>query len=129
MIRQETKIRKFDRSAFTLMEVLVVVAIIVALAALGGYLLINQFEQSKEGTAKAKIHTIEQAIDTYYIRVGDYPPDNQLAVLVQNGYLKRAADITDPWNQPFQYQRDATSPTGYRVWTINPKTQQPITSD
>ena len=128
MIRQERNTRKIDRSAFTLMEVLVVVAIIVALAALGGYLLINQFEQSKEGTAKAKIHTIEQAIDTYYIRTGNYPPDGQLNVLL-NGYLKRQTDLVDPWNQPFQYQMDATSPTGYRVWTINPKTQQPITSD
>ena len=40
------------RGAFTLLEVLVVVAIIVMLAGVGGYYLLQQYERAKDGRAK-----------------------------------------------------------------------------
>ena len=41
------------RAAFTLLEVLVVVAIIVVLAGVGGYFLLQRYEDAKASTAKA----------------------------------------------------------------------------
>lgn len=89
------------RAGFTLMEILVVVAIIVILASLGGFMLINQFEGSKEGAAQAKMSTVDQAITKFYIDNGDYP--GSLQDLVAAGILKQKA-ILDPWNNPIRYE-------------------------
>jgi len=122
MIRQAYQQRMARRAAFTLMEVLVVVAIIVILASLGGFLLINQYNESKDEIVRARIKTIETAIDAYYINSKGYYPDN-LGQLIGT-HLKSQKDLMDPWGQQFQYRIDTTSPTGYRLWTQNPKSQK-----
>jgi general secretion pathway protein G len=122
MIREDIQRRIVRRAAFTLMEVLIVVAIIVILASLGGFLLIDQYETSKVGTAEAKIHTIEQAVETYYLRTGDYPAD--LSQLVGTA-LKKPQDIIDPWGNQYQYAVDGQT-NSYRVWTVHPRTRETI---
>jgi type II secretion system protein G len=91
------------RAAFTLMEMLVVVAIIVVLAGVGGAYLIGQLNESKVNTAKIKAQNISNAIDQYYIDNSQYP--TQLTdLLVQNPetkkgpYLKNQDDILSPIN-------------------------------
>lgn len=86
------------RGAFTLMEMLVVVAIIVVLAGVGGAYLIGQLNEAKVNAAKIKAQTISDAIDRYFIDNSAYP--NQLQdLLVQNPetkkgpYLKSQDDI------------------------------------
>jgi general secretion pathway protein G len=126
MIRQDNQHRVIRRAAFTLMEVLVVVAIIVILASLGGFLLINQYNESKDEIVRARMKTIETAIDSYYINSKGYYPDNLGALL--NTHLKSQKDLLDPWDQPFQYQIDNNVPTGYRLWTTNPRTGRVFTN-
>jgi general secretion pathway protein G len=93
----------YRRAAFTLMEMLVVVAIIVVLAGVGGAYLIGQLNESKVNTAKIKAQNISNAIDQFYIDNGQYP--TQLTdLLVQNPetkkgpYLKNQDDILSPIN-------------------------------
>ena len=52
---------------FTLMEMLVVVAIIVALAGMGGYYIMGYMAESKNSIAKAQCKTLSNAINTYMI--------------------------------------------------------------
>src|SRR5438552_18222927 len=93
--------RHLRRAAFTLMEMLVVVAIIVALAGLGGYYFMGQLEASKESTAQVQARTIQQAVETYQIDHSTFPPT--LDVLLQRDadgkglYLKSRDALLDPW--------------------------------
>jgi general secretion pathway protein G len=98
---------------FTLLELLVVVAIIGLLA---GYVAPRYFSQvgkSEVNAAKAQIDALEKALDTYRLDAGTYP-GNELGLnaLVQrppnepkwNGpYLKKAVPL-DPWGKPYVYK-------------------------
>jgi general secretion pathway protein G len=98
---------------FTLLELLVVVAIIGLLA---GYVAPRYFSQvgkSEVNAAKAQIDALEKALDQYRLDAGSYP-GNELGLnaLVQrppnepkwNGpYLKKAVPL-DPWGKPYVYK-------------------------
>ena len=106
-IQQNVEIRNNRRAlrrAFTLMEILIVVAIIVILAGLGGYYLLPQLAKSKEGAAKAKAMTLDTAIQTYATNHnGQYPAS--VGALTQpdpeNNNKPYVSDdaILDPWGQ------------------------------
>ena len=101
------------RAAFTLMEMLVVVAIIVVLAGVGGAYLIGQLEQSKISAAKAQAVVIANTIDAYKIDHSAYPGD--LSVLLQKDadgfgpYLKTEDALKDPWGQRYQYDPNGSN--------------------
>lgn len=98
---------------FTLLELLVVVAIIGLLA---GYVAPRYFSQvgkSEVNAAKAQIDALEKALDAYRLDAGGYP-NNELGLnaLVQrppneprwNGpYLRKNVPL-DPWGRPYLYK-------------------------
>ena len=99
--------RAATRAAFTLMEVLVVVAIILILAGAGGYIYMNHLENAKKDLCKANVMALDQEIGAWRTRHGDYP--TQLAELAALGPNGEAATIEnkmllDPWNQPYFYE-------------------------
>jgi general secretion pathway protein G len=94
------------RLAFTLMEVLIVTAIIVILAGLGGYYVMGQYKEAQVSEAKLKAKNIAKAVDTYYLDHNRYP-DALDALLVKDDagkgpYLTNQNEIVDPWGQRFQ---------------------------
>jgi len=100
------------RAAFTLMEILVVVAIIVALAGVGGYFLVGQLISSKADVARLQAKKLKEACTTYFIRNGSFPNTLQDLVQPPNGGIPVMEDprsIIDPWGQPYQYQNLGTS--------------------
>jgi general secretion pathway protein G len=117
MILQQRRINEriaSTRAAFTLLEVLVVVAILVVLAGVGSVVLFSYLDQSKEKAAKLGISSIEMAISAYKINdpQGEYPAD--LTVLTQPLEGKPApldaAALLDPWQRPYIYERDNRHP-------------------
>jgi general secretion pathway protein G len=106
MIVQST-IRRQARRAFTLMEMLVVVAIIVALSGIGGYYYFAQLEKSEDTKAKAQITIISKAVETYMIDHSGGRPPSLEALLQQDErggpYLETAEAITTPWGGMYQY--------------------------
>ena len=106
------------RLAFTLMEMLVVVAIIVVLAGIGGAYLMGQLIDSKVSAAKLQARVISQAIEMYAIDHNATLPTS-LDVLLQrdpNGkgpYLKSSDALKDPYGNPFYPQYD---PSGSAQW-------------
>ncbi|WP_076000367.1 type II secretion system major pseudopilin GspG [Pseudohalioglobus lutimaris] len=98
---------------FTLMELLVVLAILGLLMSLVGPQVLNQLGGAKTKTAGIQIKDLEQALEMYKLDVGRFPSTSEgLDALVKkpgnatgwNGpYLK--SDVPqDPWNNDYQYK-------------------------
>src|SRR5436190_822800 len=114
MTQSQTVLRRSSRArhGFTLMEMLVVVAIIVMLAGLGGFYYMQQLDKAKVGIARNQVKTtLTTAVDAYKIDHGSYP-GNLAALLVQDEaggpYLKTVDALKDPWGHPYQYNPQGT---------------------
>src|SRR5262249_3664667 len=65
--------RAATRAAFTLMEIMVVVAIIVILAGISVVAVTGYLERARVDATKARIHTVETAALQYYTNHNEYP--------------------------------------------------------
>jgi general secretion pathway protein G len=111
-----TSIRKPSRreAGFTLLEMLVVLAIMGLLAAIVAPQVFKYLGSSRIQTAKIQIHNIGSALELYRLDVGHYPTtDEGLNALVTQPssasgwagpYLQKASALKDPWGQPYQYR-------------------------
>jgi general secretion pathway protein G len=98
---------------FTLLELLVVLAILGLLIGLVAPAALRQLESSKEKIAHQSIERIAGVLDIYKLDVGAYPTTEQglLALIAPpsgvtrwNGpYLKGENVPQDPWGRPFIY--------------------------
>jgi general secretion pathway protein G len=101
------------QSGFTLMELLVVLAILGLLMSLVGPRVLNQLGGAKTKTAAIQIRDLEQTLEMYKLDVGRFPTTNQgLGALVNkpagvsgwNGpYLKSDVPL-DPWKNEYNYK-------------------------
>lgn len=99
---------------FTLVEMLVVIAIIGLIMGLIGPRVLNYLSESKVKTAKIQLQSFGSALDLFYLDAGRFPSTAEgLAALVQptagvagwNGpYLKGGNVPNDPWNNPYVYR-------------------------
>lgn len=98
---------------FTLLELLVVVAIIGLLAAYVGPKYFGQIGKSEQALAKAQIESFHQALASYRLDVGNFPGTEEgLAALVTKPsaagkwagpYLNKTVP-QDPWGKPYIYR-------------------------
>ena len=97
-------------NGFTLIEILVVMAIIAMLAVMVAPNLFNQQAGAMRDVARTEISTLEAALDIYRLDVGEYP--DSLEGLMEddadraswNGpYLRRAVPM-DPWDNEYVYE-------------------------
>jgi general secretion pathway protein G len=102
------------RSAFTLIEILVVVVILAVLAAVVVPNVIKKIGEGRIAAAKSDITNFSSALQMYYADTGHYPSTEQgLAALIQNvgnepkwkgSYLHNESQIRpDPWGHPYKY--------------------------
>jgi general secretion pathway protein G len=106
--------RPLGNAGFTLLEILVVIAILGLLIGLVAPAALRQLSGARSSVAKQSIERISSILDLYKLDVGSYPSGEQgLAALVQkpsgsenwNGpYLKGESLPMDPWNHPFVYR-------------------------
>jgi general secretion pathway protein G len=98
---------------FTLLELLVVLAILGLLIGLVAPAALRQLESSKEKIAHQSVERLAGVLDIYKLDVGTYPTTEQglLALIAPpsgitrwNGpYLKGEKVPEDPWGRPFIY--------------------------
>lgn len=103
-----------SEAGFTLMELLVVLAILGLLAAIATPMVLHYLDSAKLSTAKTEVSNLEASLDLYKYDVGSYPTTEQgLAALLRapegvdnwNGpYVKKTAKLTDPWGHPYEYK-------------------------
>ena len=117
-----------SESGYSLLEILVVLAIIATLMTLVAPRLMGNLDKSKKIAAKAQAKTLRLALDSYKLDTGRYPSVNEgLAVLINpptgtstnwfGPYLD--GDLpNDPWNNAFIYEPPQTDQNGR---TTSPK--------
>ncbi len=102
------------RSAFTLMELMIVVAIIVVLAGLGGIAFFGQLEKAKMSSAHIQCTVLENAVTTYLANE-DKMPDNLGELQNCTPPLLKEGALTDPWGGTYQLRLEDNG--GYCVFT------------
>jgi len=126
------------RSAFTLIEILLVAGILAVLAAFAIPNLLGQAERAKKDLTKAAIlknGSIGKALDAYRFDMGKYPDtDEGLAALAQpkekkkddprysGPYIEISGDqLRDPWTNPYHYRSPGEVNTeSYDLWSSGP---------
>lgn len=106
--------RVHGESGFTLVEMLVVIAIIGLVMGLVGPRVLNYLGEAKVKAAKLQIESFGSSLDLFYLDVGRYPSVGEgLTALVErppnasvwNGpYLKNASVPADPWGHGYIYR-------------------------
>lgn len=99
------------QAGFTLLELLVVLAILGLLAALVGPRVMGYLGSSKTQTASIQLGNIEASLDLFRIDTGKYPQklDDLMTKPASasnwNGpYFKKPSALMDPWGEPYQYK-------------------------
>ena len=120
--RSETISRE---DGFSLLEMLVVLAIMALLATVVAPRLFTQVDKSKVTAAQAQAKTLRLALDAYRLDVGAYPSSSQgLSVLVTpptNGeawfgpYMDDSTLPQDPWGNEFVYQEPKRDAAGRQL--------------
>jgi len=121
------------RRGFTLMEMLVVVAIIVIIAGAATPLVLSYMHNARVDRAKMDMKNIETAVVKFESSYGHYP--QSLQELAQPGQYGGTAPLDqkmllDPWNNPYQYDPSNLTNRGVpRISCMPPGAQQPLTND
>lgn len=134
-----TRAVRKTRTAFTLLEILIVVSIIVVLAGTGYYYFVSRGQEAKEDLTKAKIDGLVSACEQFSIKHNRYPASlDELFVPVQietsvtgevtQPFLKNRKAALDAWNKPLNYNWQpgmatpeiwCESPNGKRISNLN----------
>jgi general secretion pathway protein G len=106
--------RRRADGGFTLLEMLVVLAIMGLLAAIIAPQVLKYLGTSRTQTAKVQIQNVVAALELYRLDVGRYPTQEEgLTAVISappaaagwNGpYLQRPSALVDPWGQTYLYR-------------------------
>ena len=117
---QATPERASRMSGFTLMEMMIVMALIVILAGIGMTVYGNSVQRSKEAVLKEDLFRMRDAIDQYYADKNKYP--GSLDDLVSEKYL-RAVPV-----DPFKAKSDSWQTTTSEPDPGNPSLETGISN-
>jgi general secretion pathway protein G len=118
--RMPRRTRNAAERGFTLLELLVVLAILGLLVAFVAPAALRQLGSAKHKIAEQSIERIAGILDIYRLDVGTYPTTDQglgalatkpAGVTGWNGpYIKDANDVNDPWGRPYIYRSPSARP-------------------
>jgi len=123
--------RRCRRSGFTLIEVLLVLAILVVLGSLAVGLFTNTQKKANIKAAQAQINLLDTPITEYHLELKQYPSSLEALIappadlppgaMWGGPYLKDNQVPIDPWGSPYQYAAPGSNnPQGYDLWSLGP---------
>ena len=116
-----------NQVGFTLLELLVVVAIIGLLAALVGPRLFGNVSKSEVTAARAQIEAFSRALESYRLDTGKFPDSTLgLQALVtkpadlprwHGPYLQKEVPL-DPWGNPYSYKQPGANGRDFEILSL-----------
>ncbi len=118
------------QAGFTLVEMLVVLAIVGLLVGLVAPRVFNQLGEAKVRTAKIQIESFKNALDVFFLDTGRYPTTQEgLGALVVRPanvsswggpYIKGTVVPADPWKNPYGYRAPGQNGRPYDITSNGP---------
>ena len=119
--------RRFEEG-FTLLELLVVLAIMGLLAAIVAPQVLKYLGSSRSQASKAQVENLASAVEQYQVDVGRIPTQEEgLEALVKppasapnwNGpYIKKESALTDPWSRKYHYDVPGKHSNGFDLYSL-----------
>jgi general secretion pathway protein G len=114
---QRIEPRRNRKSGMTLLEVVIVLAIIALIAGLAAPRLMESFGRAKSRVAAIQMENLKGAVQLFYLDVGRYPSEAEgldalleapkAATNWQGPYLEGAVSLLDPWENRYIYRSPA----------------------
>lgn len=108
------------RSGFTLIELMIVVIIIAALAAMVAPRLVDRSDDAKAKIARGDLSNLDLALKLYRLDTGDYPSKEaglDALLSASKPYLERKP--LDPWGRKYLYRHPGTRNPGlYDLYSV-----------
>jgi len=115
--------KREHQRGFTLIEIMIVLAIMTLIFGLVGVNVMGQFKDAKKKTASIQIAKYKEGLEAFYVANGFYPSSSQgLSALTKKpatgsgrvgesypdgGFMKKVDD--DPWGFPYIYESEDQS--------------------
>ncbi len=127
--------RPGPEAGFTLLEILVVIAILGLLIGLVAPAALRQLSSARLSVARQSIERLSSVLDLYKLDIGTYPTTEQgLQALVvkppdvegwSGPYLKGDKVPVDAWNHPYVYRNPSSRPNHeYDLCSLGPSGQE-----
>ena len=120
-------------AGYTLMELLVVLAILGFLAAIGTPIVLRYLETARVSTAKTELSSLSSGLELFKFDVGRYPTTQEgLDALLKappgidewhGPYLKKLMGMKDPWGHPYHYKSPGEH-GDYDIFSYGPTNEQ-----
>jgi len=120
--------RQGKQSGFTLIELMVVVIIIAALAGMVLPRVLPASDEAKRNISKGDIANITVALKLYRLHNDKFPAGGQGLKALVPKYLEKAP--RDPWKRDYRYGYPGSrSPAGFDIWSLGPDAQDGTEDD
>jgi general secretion pathway protein G len=133
------------RRAFTLIEVLIVLFIVLALSAVVGLTLFGRQDDAKVQLAQTDLNTIKSALRMFRFDMGRYPTEDEgISVLWDSELLETEGDVEEsPWKGPYLenpipvdrwgnewgYRDESEYEQDYDLWSFGPDGEEDTEDD
>ena len=126
--RDQNRRRRVRAAGFTLLEIMIVLAIIALITAGVGTVVFNSFKKAKIQIAKQRVGQVREAVVKYMIDNASACPKG-VDDLVAQKYIDKAG-AKDPWDKPYIFQCPGTNdPDSADVSSAGPDKQDGTADD
>ncbi len=107
-----------SEKGFTLIEIMIVVAIIALIMGLVSPYIMERLDAAKVTTTKVKIKQLNLPLLEYSQLKGNYPSTEEGLQALITEKITREGDIKDAWGNPYQYQYPSENGgSSYDIWS------------